>query len=390
MSRAPWRPEDRPDPRPDARAHDAGLFTLGVEEEYQLVDPETLGLRNAPAAVTYAQRHLGEHAQSEISGSQLEISTPVCRSLQEVREALRVARQGAAKGAEEAGVRLVAAGTHPFGTWHDQRLTLKVRYIELYERWGLMALQQTITGCHVHVGLPNRDVTIAVLDRVRPYLSVLLALTGSSPLWEGVDTGYSSYRTQWYDRWPVTGVPDVLGSAAAFDALVRQLVATGIVDDSSHLYWDLRPSQRHPTLEYRVGDVCTTLDDALLHAAVARSLTRVAYAGLQQDAPVPQHPAQLLRAARWRAARWGLEERLVDVLAPEGAWALRPAAEVVEGLLARLRDDLEEHGEWAEVRALTDDLLGRGTSATRQRQLLACTGGDVQQVTRWLVEETAR
>ncbi|MDP9397650.1 MAG: glutamate--cysteine ligase [Actinomycetota bacterium] len=378
MSRAPGSPDAI-----------EGYFTLGVEEEYQLVDPETMGLRNEPSAVGYAQRHLGEHAQSEISGSQLEISTPICRSLADVRAALRTARQGAAKGAEQAGVRLLAAATHPFSTWQDQRLTLNVRYIELYERWGLMALQQTITGCHVHVGLPSREVTIAVLDRVRPYLSVLLALTGSSPLWEGIDTGYSSYRTQWYDRWPVTGVPDLLGSVADFDTLVRQLVATGIVADSSHLYWDVRPSQRHPTLEYRVADVCTTLDDAVLHAALARSLTRVTFAGLERGGPAPEHPMQLLRAARWRAARWGLDESLVDVLAPDGSWRLRPAGEVVEGLLARLRDDLEEHGEWEEVRSLTNELLGRGTSALRQRRLLARSGGNVTAVARWLVEETA-
>ncbi|MDP9395196.1 MAG: glutamate--cysteine ligase [Actinomycetota bacterium] len=366
----------------EADRSSGGAFTLGVEEEYHLVDERTFALASAPQAVAHARAILGSDAQAEISTTQLEVSTPVCSSLAEVRQALVRARAGAAQGAARAGCRILVSATHPTGTWQEQRLTSAVRYIDLLERWGLLALQQGITGCHVHVGVPDRDTAVAVMDHSRPYLAVLRALTGSSPYWEATDTGYDSYRTQWYDRWPVTGVPDVLGTARAYDELVDRLVATGFLGDASYLYWDVRPSLRWPTVEFRMADVCTELDDAVLYAALVRSLTRtLAGRASRGEAPMPLQ-AQLLRSARWRAARYGLSDTLVD----HRDWSLRPAAEVVRGLVAELRADLEEYGEYDEVAGLVEDLLGRGTSAQRQRDVLARSGGDLDAVTRWIAE----
>ncbi|MDP9418477.1 MAG: glutamate--cysteine ligase, partial [Actinomycetota bacterium] len=312
-----------------------------------------------------------------ISSTQLEIATPICSSLGDVRRALVVARRGAAYGAEHAGCHLLAAASHPTGTWQDQRLTSTVRYLEIFERWGLLALQQGITGCHVHVAVPDRDTGIAIMDAAGPYLAVLRALTGSSPYWEGIDTGYDSYRTQWFDRWPMTGVPDVLGDAAAYDGLVRRLVAAGVVDDASHLYWDVRPSTRYPTLEFRVADVCTDIDDAVLYAGLARSLVRTLAAQLSQGWRPVTVPSALLRAARWRAARYGVSGALVDAR----TWQVRPAADVVTATLAELRPDLEEHGEYDEVRTLAEQVLRRGTSATRQRAVFERCGS-LDEVTR--------
>ncbi len=362
----------------------AGGFTLGVEEEYHLVDAETFALRNEGHVVVPATRELlGEHAQEEIGATQLEISTPVCTTLAEVRGELRRARAAADSAAGRSGCRILAAATHPFGSWHDQQLTPRERYHALYERWGLLALQQTITGCHVHVGVSDPELVVALMDRARPYLPVLLAMTGSSPYWEGVDTGYSSYRTQWYSRWPVAGAPEAMGSRAAYDDLVRELVATGIIDDASHLYWDLRPSKRFPTLEFRIGDVCPCLDDVVLHVGLVRSLVRLLAGRVERGSPVPALRTETLRAARWRAARYGLDDRLMH---PEKL-TLAPAVDVVLDLLDLLRPDLEEHGEWDEMSALTAALLGRGTSAARQRKALADTGNLVS-VTALLVAET--
>ncbi|MBW3613733.1 MAG: glutamate--cysteine ligase [Actinobacteria bacterium] len=370
------------------------MFTVGVEEEYHLVDADTLALRSDETVVEAAKATLAGEARgdaptsggvaAEISSSQLEVATPVCTTLAEVRAELVRLRQLANGAAGEHGCRVLAMATHPFSTWREQRLTDNPRYVRLFERWGLLALQQLITGCHVHVGIEDRDLAIAVLDRLRPWLPPLLALSASSPFWEGSDTGYASYRTVWWDRWPITGPPEPLGSRAAFDELVRAMVACGGVDDASHLYWDVRPSHRFPTLEFRVADVCPSVDDAVLQAALARSLARTFARHAQQGLPVEPTRIELVRLARWRAARNGLSGDLVH----PREWELRPAAEVVGSLLALLRPDLEEHGEWEEVEAETRRVLRGGGAAARYRALMARTG-DLRAVTAAAVAETA-
>lgn len=368
------------------------MFTLGVEEEYHLVDPDTLALRSNDAVVKDAKARLaadGEDAgraavAAEISSSQVEVATEVCSTLAEVRAQLLHLRHVAASAAEGHACRILALGTHPFSSWRDQRLTDNLRYVRLFERWGVLALQQLITGCHVHVGVEDADLAIGVLDRVRPWLPPLLALSASSPFWEGNDTGYASYRTVWFDRWPLTGVPDPLGSRAAFDELVRAMVACGAVDDPSHLYWDVRPSHRFPTLEFRVADVCPGVDDAVVQAALARSLTRTFARQVREGRPLLPVRVELLRLARWRAARHGLSDSLVH---PE-EWELRPAAEVVHSLLAMLRPDLEEHEEWDEVHQGVHHILQRGNAAARYRALMARTG-DLRAVTAAAIAETS-
>ena len=356
--------------------------TIGVEEEYHLVDAETMALADAPAVVPEAARLLGEQAQGEISTSQLEVVTSVLTGLDGVRSELTALRRGADQAAQRHGCRVLAAGTHPFSTWHDQRRTPDQRYDEIQQRLGLLALQQLIAGTHVHVGVPDAELGVRVLDRLRLDLPVLLALSGSSPFWEGVDTGYASYRTQWFARFPVTGSQEVLRDTATYDRLVADLVASGVVEDASHLYWDARLSTRFPTIEVRVADTCPRLDDVVLQAGLARSLVRSAAAEVVAGTPCPEPRPELVRAARWRAARDGLEGGLMDL----HAVALRPAGEVVRDLLGRLRDDLEASGEWDEVSALAEQALSRGTSAAEQRRTYARTG-DLAAVTRAVVDQ---
>ena len=354
--------------------------TIGVEEEYHLVDAETMALADAPGVVPEARTLLGERAQGEISTSQLEVATSVLTSLADVRRELGELRRGADQAAQRHGCRILPTGTHPTGTWHDQRRTPDERYDELEERFGLLALQQLITGTHVHVFLPDVDLAVQVLDRLRPDLPVLLALSGSSPYWGGVDTGYASYRTQWYARFPVTGSSELLRDRATYEGLVGDLVTSGVVADASHLYWDARPSTRFPTVEVRVADACPDLDDVVLHAGLVRSLVRSAATAAAAGTPFPEPRPELVKAARWGAARYGLEGRLLDL----HDVVRRPAAEVVAGLLARLRDDLEDAGEWDEVSALAAQAVARGTSAAAQRRAHARTG-DLAQVVRELV-----
>jgi YbdK family carboxylate-amine ligase len=363
--------------------------TLGVEEEYHLVDADTVALRAETGLVKPMQECLGADgmngtASSEISSTLVEIATPICSTLPEVRERLVTARRAADKCARDRGLRILAAGSHPFAQVGDMRLTVTVRYLRLWEQWGVLATQQGIAGCHVHVSVADPDTAITVMDRSRPWLATLLALTGSSPFWEGIDTGYQSFRTVWFGRWAMTGPPDPLGDRAGYDALVDQLVRTGVIDDASYLYWDVRPSVRYPTLEFRVADVCPRVDDAVLHAGLVRSLVRTLAREADEGTAVPSLRPEVARAARWRAARHGVDGQLFD----PGTFALRPAADVVNRFLRYLRPDLEEHGEWDVISDLAGDVLARGTSSRSQRTLMEQTSGDLVAVTRELVQQT--
>jgi len=345
--------------------------TFGVEEEYHVVDAETFALRDSPELNARAGAGaLGARIHAEIATTQLEIATGICRTTDELRAELTAARREATAAAAAVGATVLIASTHPSASWTEQRLTLQPRYITLLERWGVLALQQVICGCHVHVSVPDLDTAVQVMDHARPYLPLLLALTGSSPFHECVDTGYDSFRTQWFARWPIAGPSEPLGDADTYRGVIDDLTRAGVIDDPSHLYWDIRPSLRHPTLEFRVGDVCTSLDDAVLHAALVRALAAtLAERAASGVRPVPIR-AELLRAARWRAARYGLSDRLLD---PATGELVEPRL-AISRLLVELEPQLADRGEVDEARALVQQVFDRGTSAARQREVLQRTG----------------
>lgn len=359
--------------------------TLGVEEEFHLVDPDTFALTpSAAVAAAALAGAAGEHVHPEIVTTQLETSTGVCGTLAELRAELTATRAEARAAAARDGLVLLPASTHPFATWREQRITGAARYEAMVERWGGLAARQDICGCHVHVGVPDLATAVAVLDRVRPYLPVLLAMTGSSPFHDGADTGYQSWRTVWWSHWPNAGPPEPLGSAQRFAEVLDGLVRSGVVADGRHLYWDVRPSARWPTVEFRLADVCTDLDGAVLHAALVRSLVRVLAGRAEGGEPVTEVRPELLRAARWRAARDGLSGELVDPVRGEPV-AARTA---VEALVAELAADLRAHGEEDDVAALLDRLWAHGTSAARQRSTWAATG-DLRAVAAGIVRDGA-
>jgi YbdK family carboxylate-amine ligase len=359
--------------------------TLGVEEEFHLVDPDTFALAPAPEVAAAALAGTaGAHVHAEIVTTQLETATDVCRTLADVRAALVTTRTEAAAAAARAGLVVLAASTHPFGSWRDSPLTSDARYEGMVARWDLLARQQDICGCHVHVGVPDLETAVAVMDRARPYLPVLLAMTGSSPFHDGVDTGYESFRTPWWSRWPNAGPPAHLGSAARYREVVDALVAGDAIGDARHLYWDLRPSSRFPTVEFRLADVSTSLDDVVLHAALARSLVRVLAGRAERGEPCPEVRPELLRAARWRAAKDGLGGELFDPVRGEPV----PAQVAVDRLVGELADDLRAHGEEDDVDRLLGRLAERGTSAVRQRRTWQATG-DPRAVAAQLVREGA-
>lgn len=358
-------------------------FTIGVEEEYHLVDAATGGLRaDAPTVVEAARRRLGDDVDPELLQTQVEIGTPVCESLGQVRDELVRMRRDVVAAAREAGCLVVASGTYP-GEFEHPPVSGGERYGKMGELFGILAREQTVCGCHVHVAIEDRELAMAVLRRSRPWLPALLALSTNSPYWQGQDTSYASYRSQVWSRWPTAGPPAPFRSRAEYDEVVASMLATGVLRDEGMLYWLVRASHRYDTLEYRMADVCLSVDEAVLVAALVRALARTCAREEESGRRVEDVREEPLRAAYWRAGRFGVRGELVDPTAGRPA----PAADVVARLLEHVRPALEEHGDAEEVSALVARVLREGSGAERQRTAYA--GGGVQGVISRLAEETA-
>ncbi len=361
-------------------------FTIGVEEEYQIIHPETRELRSrAQSILTEAREAVGDLVTPELYLSQIEIGTPVCRTLTGVRNELQHLRREVIAAAERGGSRIAAGGTHPYSHWGEQKLTPKDRYLEIATDYQQLAREQLIFGCHVHVGISNREIAIQVMNRSRPWLAPMLALACNSPFWLGLDTGYASFRTEIWRRWPLSGTPQVFTSRSEYDRLVGDLTTMGSISDATKIYWDVRPSARYETLEFRVADVCLTVDEAVMIAGLSRALARTCALEAGRQVEIKHVRPEILRAAKWRAARFGLDDELIDT--QEGLAV--PARALIEKLLAHLRPALEEHDEWDEVSSLVREVLERGTGATRQREAYA-RSGNLEGVVDFIVAETAK
>ena len=359
-------------------------FSIGVEEEFQIVDASTRALRpRAGRLLRHAKAALGDHVTNELYLSQIEIGTLVCRTLAEVRSELVRHRRAVIEAARREGSRIAAAGTHPFSHWEDQTLTPEPRYRELAADFRQVTREQVIFGCHVHVGIADREAAVQVMNRASPWLAPVVALAANSPFWLGIETGYSSYRTELFQRFPMTGTPHAFSSRAEFDELVAALVATGIINDGSNIYWDIRPSSHVETLEFRVTDVCMTVDETVMVAGLVRALARACFDDWSAGRPVEPVRPELLRAAKWQASRFGLEGSLIDVRARRAI----PARVVVNALLDFVRPWLEDVGDWDEVSTLVSETLNRGTGARRQREVLERTGR-MEAVVDLIVSET--
>jgi carboxylate-amine ligase len=332
-----------------------------------------------------AEPAMGDRVQPELYRSMVEMNTPVCSTLAEVRAAVRTGRRSLVEAAGQQGLRIAAAGTHPFSHWRDQRVTDKPRYHNLAEDYQQVFREQVVFGCHVHVGIDDREAAIQTMNRARPWLPVVAALTVNSPYWLGGDTGYASYRTEIWNRWPTAGMPQSFASRAEYDALVEILMATGSVREPTKLYWDVRPSAKQETLEFRVADVCMGVDEAVMVAGLTRALAFTCHQAALAGEPDPAPRPELLRAAKWRAARHGLAADLVDVLGRRA----RPATEMVEVFLAAIRPGLEAAGDLEEVTGLVQATIARGPGATRQRQAFQ-RAQSLEAVVDLVVDETAR
>ena len=361
-------------------------LTIGVEEEYQIVDPSTRQLRQRAGRILHeAERAVGDEVTNELFLSQIEVGTPVCGTLAEVRAELIRLRRAVVEAATRQGCRIGAAGTHPFSNWQDQSLTPKDRYETILREFQQLTREQIIFGCHVHVGIDDREEAIRVMNRVRPWLAPILALSANSPFWLGQDTGYASYRTELFERFPMAGIPHDLASRAEFDDLVEALVGVGSIEDASKIYWDVRPSSHFETLEFRIADVCQSVDEAVMIAGLCRALALACHEAPDLDSPEHRIRPELLRAAKWRAARFGLEGELIDLRSRK----LIPAGPMVESLLSYLRPTLESLGEWDEMSGLVRQTLAKGNGAMRQREAYR-KSGRFEDVVDLVLEETSR
>lgn len=362
-------------------------FTFGIEEEYQLV--RRAGGALASAADTVLATDWSDELEGELQETMLEIGTPVCTSPAEARAQLRRLRAqvGAATAAHELAP--VAAGLHPFSRWEEQQLAMTERPRMLAERFGRVVLDEHLFGMHVHVSVPEGRSRVELLGEVSGYTPHLLALSASSPFYEGMDTGYASYRTILYRRFPFSGAPPAFRSAREYEHFVGALLSAGMVPDLRTLYWSVRLSPRYPTLEFRVCDVCPRWDDAVAVACLARTIVAAAAEGALPPFPAPDAvgavPLDLLRHENeWYAARDGLDATLADPSAPGG---VRPLRESLGGLLRELTPVAEGLGS-AEALQGVREIVERGNAAERMRAVAGREGGDLSRLVEWLASET--
>lgn len=356
------------------------LVAAGVEEEFHIVD---LATRRLTGQADMLMRRLpADRFGWEMQRSVLEANSRPWSGLTELAEDIAGLRQAAVAAAEPLGLGIVAAGTVPLADPRTLQVTPDPRYEHIRDEYRMLVCEQLICSTQVHVDVDDRDLAIAVGRRIAPWLPALLALSASSPFWRGTDTGYASYRTLIWRRWPTAGALYGFESAADYDQAITDLIRSGIITDSGMIYFDVRPSAHLPTLELRICDSCPRLDDVVLLAGLFRALVISAAAAEYEGQPLPPVRPELLQAATWRAARAGLEGDLVDPVTASPA----PAARLLEQLLAELRPALESTGDWELVCELTTSALARGSSAARQRA--ARSSGGLRNVVDTLVAET--
>lgn len=358
------------------------LRTMGVEEEFHLVDLKT---RRLTARAPELLAELSDTFVAELQRCVVEMNSGVVNTLVGLRADLQKHRGILVDAAAKLGIGVVAAGAVPLSVPAEMQVTPTPRYRQMLADYQLLAREQLICGTQVHVGIDDRDESVAVANRVAPFVPILLALSASSPFWaDGSDTGYSSGRTLVWQRWPTTGLAAPVSSAAEYDQLVADLVSSGAIADEGMVYFDVRPAVSTPTLELRVCDSCPSVDTIVLIAGLFRALVEREVEGLRAGIPPLEISAPMGRAALWRAARSGLEGDLVDVTGPRG----RPAVDVVTELVSLVRPQLEASGDWKVVSELAARVLIAGTSAARQRRALR-RRGRLTDVVDQLIDETA-
>lgn len=357
-------------------------FTIGVEEEFQIVDPVSCELRSHVSELMAASAELGEQVKPEMHQSIIEIGTKICQNVHELDVDMRRTRRELVRAAESRGLHVAAAGTHPFSSWIDQVISPGERYQNIVEEMGQLARSLLIFGMHVHVAVPDRTTMIDLMNMARYFLPHLLALSTSSPFWMGRDTGLKSFRTTVFRRFPRTGIPDHLSSWSQYEDYIELLIRLNSIDNAKKIWWDVRPHPTFGTLEFRIFDVVTRVDEAVAIAALTQALVVKLHRLYTSNMGFRMYHRALIEENKWRAARWGIEGKLIDF----GKQIEVPMGILAEELLEFVDDVLDDLGSRAALEPI-HRIVTQGTSAERQLHVYKTTG-DFQAVVRHIVEET--
>lgn len=359
-------------------------LTLGVEEEYQIIDPETRELRSYITQMLLEDHRVLTQIKPELHQSIVEVGTTVCQTPAEVRAELVDLRRGVIELAGRKGLRIAAAGTHPFANWAEQEITPLEHYVGVREDMKQLAEQLLIFGTHVHIGIEDREFLIDAANVARYVLPHLLCLSTSSPFWMGRDTGLKSYRSIVFRSFPRSGVPRILSSWADYESYVETLVLSGSIPNGSKIWWDVRPHWKYGTLEFRICDVCTRVDEAVCIAAIIQALVAKLWKMRRDNTTLRVYSSDLIDENKWRATRYGLDGKLIDF----GKQREFPARELIRELIEWFIGDMvDELGTRNEVE-YAYRILAEGSSADRQLAVYQKTGS-LRAVVDHLVAETA-
>lgn len=359
--------------------------TIGVEEEYQLVDPTTGELLPNCKEVMKTLRTSGNSKtldsdiQHELHLNQIEMASDICHSLCEARQTLIGTRRALIEAAKANHCELASAGTNPMPIPADKTLTPKDRYQSMTDRYQHIARELYIFGCHVHVAMKDRDLGLQVMNRCRRWLPLLQAITANSPYWDGDDTGYASFRRELWAQWPMAGPPPHFDDLKDYQHCIEQLTSVGAIQDESFIYWDIRLPTKVPTIEFRGADVMTCVDETIGYVGLVRAMVMTAINESVQDAPLNLVQPSVLSYSLWHSARFGMTDQLIDVATSEKV----AASSLVDRVMTELDKSLGETSERKIVDAFVQSALSSGTGADRQRQ-----AGRLSEVVRNVVAET--
>jgi glutamate---cysteine ligase / carboxylate-amine ligase len=360
-------------------------FTLGIEEEFQLIDPQTRALRSHVHQLLADDTTTGmlkDQLKPELHQSIIEVGTSICKDIGEARNEVLTLRRDLAELAKRNGLAIAASGTHPFSHWKDQKITASPRYKEIIEDLQQVARANLIFGLHVHVGIENRETAVHIMNAARYFLPHIFALSTNSPFWQGRNTGLKSYRSKVFDRFPRTGIPDYFGSLGEYDNYIQLLVKTGCIDNAKKIWWDIRMHPFFNTLEYRICDVPSRVDETIALAALIQAVTVKLYKLLRQNLGFRLYRRALIAENKWRAARYGISGKMIDF----GKQQEVETSSLVHELLEFVDDVVDELGSRKEIEYIPRILAG-GTGADRQLEVFE-QSNDFENLVDFIVEET--
>ncbi len=359
-------------------------FTLGIEEEYQTIDPETRDLRSHISAdiVAKGRTLLAERVKPEMHQSVIEVGTGICNNIKEAGAEIRWLRQSIIELAKKNGLCVAAGGSHPFAQWQKQEIYPDDRYRTIVQDMKMVARANLIFGLHVHVGVEDRETAIQLMNGARYFLPHILALSTNSPFWEGMDTGFKSYRCKVFERFPRTNIPDIYSSWSEFENYVNLLIHTKCIDNAKKIWWDIRPHPYFPTLEFRVCDVPMRADESIAIAALCQAVIAKLYRLHEKNQSFRHYSRALIMENKWRASRYGLDGKMIDF----GKQTEVPVRELMVEMLDFVSDvagELDSQEELNHIRKMVEE----GTGADRQLKVFANTG-EMRSVVDYMIEQT--